>query len=154
MIGSQPAPGAPWKAVAQVPDFEGIGPWQTPVLDSAGYATAAPLSQPGLVAAPDKLASPASDNSTRARDTTAESRTEWIAALDRLAALKPTAVVAGHKDPTQGNPPAILNESRGYIEYYGQLRQEAMPDQQLFDAMVNRYPSWVSRQQFLILGLN
>ena len=87
-------------------------------------------------------------------DTTKDSRSEWIAALDRLAAVKPTAVVAGHKDPTQGNPPTILAESRGYLEYYGQLREEALPDRQLFDAMVNRYPSWVSRQQFLILGLN
>jgi glyoxylase-like metal-dependent hydrolase (beta-lactamase superfamily II) len=87
-------------------------------------------------------------------DTTPDSRAEWIAALDRLAAVKPTAVVAGHKDPTQGNPPAILAESRDYLEYYGQLREEALPDQQLFDAMVNRYPTWVSRQQFLILGLS
>ena len=87
-------------------------------------------------------------------DTTADSRAEWIAALDRLAALRPTAVVAGHKDPTQGNPPAILAESRDYLEYYGQLREEALSDQQLFDAMVDRYPSWVSRQQFLILGLS
>jgi glyoxylase-like metal-dependent hydrolase (beta-lactamase superfamily II) len=87
-------------------------------------------------------------------DTTAGSRAEWIAALDRLAALNPTAVVAGHKDPTQGNPPAVLAESRAYLEYYGQLRDEALPDLQLFDAMVNRYPSWVSRQQFLILGLS
>jgi glyoxylase-like metal-dependent hydrolase (beta-lactamase superfamily II) len=86
-------------------------------------------------------------------DTTADSRAEWMAALDRLAAVKPTAVVAGHKDPTQGNPPAILAESRGYLEYFGQLRDEGLPDQQLFEAMVNRYPDWVSRQQFLILGL-
>ncbi|MFG2041213.1 MBL fold metallo-hydrolase [Dactylosporangium sp. NPDC048998] len=83
--------------------------------------------------------------------TTAQSRAEWIAALDRLAELNPTAVVAGHKDPTQGNPPAVLAESRAYLEYYGQLRDAAMPDQELFDAMVNRYPGWVSRQQFLIL---
>jgi glyoxylase-like metal-dependent hydrolase (beta-lactamase superfamily II) len=87
-------------------------------------------------------------------DSTADGRAKWIAALDRLAAVNPTAVVAGHKDPTQGNPPAVLAESRGYLEYYGQLRQAALPDQQLFDAMVNRYPRWVSRQQFLILGLS
>jgi|SRR5215469_14467184 len=86
-------------------------------------------------------------------NTTPESRAEWIAALDRLAALNPAAVVTGHKDPTQGNPPDVLAESRGYIEYYGQLRQAAVPDQELFEAMVNRYPDWVSRQQFLILGL-
>jgi glyoxylase-like metal-dependent hydrolase (beta-lactamase superfamily II) len=85
--------------------------------------------------------------------TTAESRGEWIAALDRLAALNPAAVVTGHKDPTQGNPPTVLAESRDYIEYYGQLREQALPDQELFDAMVSRYPDWVSRQQFLLLGI-
>jgi glyoxylase-like metal-dependent hydrolase (beta-lactamase superfamily II) len=84
--------------------------------------------------------------------TTADSRAEWMAALDRLAALKPAAVVTGHKDPTRGNPPSVLNESRGYLEYYGQLCEAALPDWELFDAMVSRYPDWVSRQQFLILG--
>jgi glyoxylase-like metal-dependent hydrolase (beta-lactamase superfamily II) len=85
--------------------------------------------------------------------TTADSRAEWIAALHHLAALNPAAVVAGHKDPTQGNPPSILAESRGYLEYYGQLREAALPDRDLFDAMVRRYPDWVSRQQFLLLGM-
>jgi glyoxylase-like metal-dependent hydrolase (beta-lactamase superfamily II) len=84
--------------------------------------------------------------------TTAESREEWIAALDRLAALQPTAVVAGHKDPTRGNPPSILAESAGYLEYYGQLRDAALSDGDLFDAMIARYPDWVSRQQFLLIG--
>ena len=84
--------------------------------------------------------------------TTAESRAEWIAALGRLAALNPRAVVAGHKDPTRGNPPSILSESRGYLEYYGELREAALSDQDLFDAMVSRYPDWISRQQFLLVG--
>jgi hypothetical protein len=83
---------------------------------------------------------------------TADSRAEWIAALDKLAALDPAAVVAGHKDPTQGNPPSVLAESRGYLEYYGKLREAALTDEALFDAMVSRYPDWVSRQQSLILG--
>jgi glyoxylase-like metal-dependent hydrolase (beta-lactamase superfamily II) len=84
--------------------------------------------------------------------TTAAIRAEWIAALDRLAALSPAAVVTGHKDPTCGNPPSVLADSRGYLEYYGQLREAALPDRELFDAMVSRYPDWVSRQQFLIVG--
>jgi glyoxylase-like metal-dependent hydrolase (beta-lactamase superfamily II) len=84
--------------------------------------------------------------------TTAAIRAEWIAALDRLAALNPAAVVTGHKDPTRGNPPSVLADSRAYIEYYGQLRDSGTPEQELFDAMVNRYPDWVSRQQFLIVG--
>jgi len=85
--------------------------------------------------------------------TTPGSRAEWIAALDQLAALNPAAVVTGHKDPTQGNPPSVLAESRGYLEYYGQLREAGLPEQELFDAMVSRYPDWVSRQQFLLLGI-
>jgi glyoxylase-like metal-dependent hydrolase (beta-lactamase superfamily II) len=85
-------------------------------------------------------------------ETTAASRTEWIAALDRLAALHPVAVVTGHKDPTCGNPPSVLAESRGYLEAYGQLREAGLPDRELFDAMMSRYPDWVSRQQFLLLG--
>lgn len=76
--------------------------------------------------------------------TTADIRAEWIAALDQLAALNPAAVVTGHKDPTRGNPPSVLAESRGYLEYYGQLREAALPDRELFDAMVSRYPDWVS----------
>ena len=83
--------------------------------------------------------------------TTPDSRTEWIAALDRLRALKPTAVVTGHKDPTRGNPPTVIEESRAYIEFYGKQRDAGLSDQELFDAMVTRYPDWVSRQEFLIL---
>lgn len=86
-------------------------------------------------------------------DTTAASRAEWIAAIDRLATLNPTAVVTGHKDPTCGNPPSVLAESRGYLEAYGQLREAGVGDRELFEAMVSRYPDWVSRQQFLLLGL-
>jgi glyoxylase-like metal-dependent hydrolase (beta-lactamase superfamily II) len=84
--------------------------------------------------------------------TTADNRAEWIAAIDKLAALNPAAVVTGHKDPTCGNPPSVLSESRGYIEYYGALREAGLSDDAVFDAMMSRYPDWVSRQQFLVLG--
>jgi metal-dependent hydrolase (beta-lactamase superfamily II) len=84
--------------------------------------------------------------------TTVDSRAEWIDALDKLAALHPTAVVTGHKDPTEDNPPSVLAESQSYIEYDGNLREAALSDQRLFDAMVSRCADWVSRQQFLLLG--
>src|SRR5215469_10165389 len=58
--------------------------------------------------------------------TTTDGRAEWMAALDRLATLNPAAVVAGHKNPTQGDSPEILADSRGYLEYYGQLRDAAL----------------------------
>jgi hypothetical protein len=54
--------------------------------------------------------------------------------------------------PTQANPPSLLAKSRGYIEYFGELSEAGLTDQGVFDAMVSRYPDWVSRQQFLILG--
>ncbi len=85
-------------------------------------------------------------------DTTPDGRMEWVAALDKLAALNPSAVVAGHKDPTRGNPPSIIGDSRGYIEAYGQLYEAGLRGRELFEAMVSRYPDWVSRQQFLLLG--
>ena len=86
-------------------------------------------------------------------DTTPESRQEGVGALDTLAALKPTAVVAGHKDPTRGDPPGSIGDSRRYIEAYGQLYDAGQRGRELFEAMVSRYPDWVSRQQFLLLGL-
>jgi hypothetical protein len=87
-------------------------------------------------------------------ETTADSRAECIAALDKLSALNPAAVVTRHEDPTCGNPPSAMTESRGYLEYYGQLHEAGLADRELFDAMVSRYPDWVSRQRFLLLGLS
>jgi glyoxylase-like metal-dependent hydrolase (beta-lactamase superfamily II) len=46
-------------------------------------------------------------------DTTPESRKNWIAALDRLAALNPAIVVAGHKKPARPTlPPIARNRKR------------------------------------------
>jgi hypothetical protein len=52
----------------------------------------------------------------------------------------------------RGNPPSVLTESPGYLEYYGQLCEAVLSDRELFDAMMSRHPDWVSRQQFLLLG--
>ena len=42
------------------------------------------------------------------RDTTPESRKNWIAAPDRLAALNPAMVVAGHKKPGAPDSPSTI----------------------------------------------
>ena len=84
-------------------------------------------------------------------NTTPQSRAEWLSALDTLAALRPTSVVAGHKDPTQGNAPSTIEESRAYIEFYSEQRGAGLSGQELFDAILARYPDWVSRQEFLLL---
>jgi hypothetical protein len=41
-------------------------------------------------------------------DTTAESRANWITALDRLAALNPKIAIAGHKKPGAPDRRAVL----------------------------------------------
>ena len=44
-----------------------------------------------------------------------QTRPEWIAALDKIDALKPSAVVAGHKIPTNDDSPRNVGETRQYI---------------------------------------
>jgi hypothetical protein len=48
-------------------------------------------------------------------DTTPESRKNWIAALDRLAALNPTTVVAGHKKPGAPDSVGHLADHRSVV---------------------------------------
>ncbi len=44
-----------------------------------------------------------------------QTRLEWIAALDKIDALKPLAVVAGHKIPGNDDSPRNVEETRQYI---------------------------------------
>src|SRR6202023_4327642 len=48
-------------------------------------------------------------------DTTPESRKNWIAALDRLAALSPAIVVAGHKKPGATDSPSAIHDTKRYL---------------------------------------
>ena len=49
-------------------------------------------------------------------DTTPESRQNWIAALDRLAALNPAMVVAGHKKPGAPDSPSTIQDTKRYLQ--------------------------------------
>ncbi|HYT92759.1 MAG TPA: hypothetical protein VEL76_28845 [Gemmataceae bacterium] len=44
-----------------------------------------------------------------------QTRRAWIAALDTIEALKPRAVIAGHKRPGTDDRPKIIEENRQYI---------------------------------------
>jgi glyoxylase-like metal-dependent hydrolase (beta-lactamase superfamily II) len=48
-------------------------------------------------------------------ETDTGSRLEWISTLDKLEALKPKAVVAGHKVPENDDDPRIIAETRQYL---------------------------------------
>ena len=85
-------------------------------------------------------------------DTTPESREEWIAAADRIAALDPTIVVAGHKKPGAPDTPDAIAASQRYLADFGRLRETTTSDRELFDAMTTLYPDWASHQAWLMFG--
>ena len=85
-------------------------------------------------------------------DTTPESRANWIAALDRLAALKPKIAIAGHKKPGAPDIPAAIEESKRYLIDFGRLQESTSDDRELYDAMTELYPDWVSHQAWLMFG--
>jgi len=85
-------------------------------------------------------------------DTTPETRKNWIAALDRLAALNPTTVVAGHKKPGAPDSPSAIQDTKHYIEDFDRLQKTAKSDQELFDRMTELYPHWAANQSWLMFG--
>jgi glyoxylase-like metal-dependent hydrolase (beta-lactamase superfamily II) len=50
--------------------------------------------------------------------TTKEQRQAWIKTLDELAALHPTTVIAGHKDPKLDNSAKGIQQTRDYLEAF------------------------------------
>ncbi|MGW0994658.1 MBL fold metallo-hydrolase [Streptomyces sp. NPDC002520] len=86
-------------------------------------------------------------------DTTPESRANWIAALDRLAALTPKIVVAGHKKPGTPDTPAAIEASKQYLIDFGRLKESTTSERELYDAMTDLYPDWASHQAWLMFGL-
>ena len=86
-------------------------------------------------------------------DTTPESRDNWIAALDRLAALNPKIAVAGHKKTGAPDTPAAIEGTKRYLIDFGRLRASTPDDRELYDAMTELYPDWASHQAWLMFGL-
>jgi glyoxylase-like metal-dependent hydrolase (beta-lactamase superfamily II) len=85
--------------------------------------------------------------------TTAESRQNWIAALDRLMALNPRIVVAGHKKPGAPDIPAAVGATKRYLLDFGRLQGSTTSDRELYEAMTELYPDWISHQAWLMFGL-
>ena len=86
-------------------------------------------------------------------DTTPESRNNWIAALERLAALQPKVAVAGHKKTGAPDTPTAIEASKRYLIDFGRLRESTSSDRELYDAMTELYPNWASHQAWLMFGL-
>ena len=85
-------------------------------------------------------------------DTTPESRKNWIADLDRLAALNPrwlspvTRSLARPTLPRRSRTPSVTSQD------FDRLQKTATSDQELFDQMTELYPHWVANQSWLMFG--
>jgi glyoxylase-like metal-dependent hydrolase (beta-lactamase superfamily II) len=77
-------------------------------------------------------------------ESNADSRQEWIAALDMIESLKPRAVVAGHKRPGRPDAPAIVEETRQYIRDFDRIAARTQTAQELYDQMLAIYPDRVN----------
>jgi glyoxylase-like metal-dependent hydrolase (beta-lactamase superfamily II) len=77
-------------------------------------------------------------------ETDVQSRAEWIATLDRLEGLKPSAVIAGHKVPKNDDDPRIIAETRQYLRDFDRVNAATKTARQLYDAMLDLYPDHVN----------
>jgi glyoxylase-like metal-dependent hydrolase (beta-lactamase superfamily II) len=77
-------------------------------------------------------------------ESTAQTRLQWIDALDKLDALNGGTVVAGHKIPDNDDDPKAITETRQYLRDFIRLDQATDTPRQLFDAMIELYPDRVN----------
>ena len=77
-------------------------------------------------------------------ESNSQTRREWIAALDTMESLKPSAVVASHKRPEREDTPRIIEETRQYIRDFDRLVEQTTTAQALYDTMLALYPNRVN----------
>ena len=73
-----------------------------------------------------------------------QKRREWIAALDTIEALKPRAVIAGHKRPGNDDSPKIIEETRRYIRDFDRVAGTTTTARELYSKMLELYPDCVN----------
>jgi glyoxylase-like metal-dependent hydrolase (beta-lactamase superfamily II) len=71
-------------------------------------------------------------------------RVEWIAALDTIEALRPRAVIAGHKRAGRADDPRIVEETRQYIRDFDRIAASSATARELYDHVLALYPDRVN----------
>jgi glyoxylase-like metal-dependent hydrolase (beta-lactamase superfamily II) len=77
-------------------------------------------------------------------ESNAQTRREWISALDIIESLKPRAVIAGHKRHGNDDDPRIIEETRQYIRDFDRLAETTTTARELYDKMLELYPDRVN----------
>jgi hypothetical protein len=54
-------------------------------------------------------------------ESNAQTRREWVSALDKIESLNPRAVIASHKRPDNEDNPRIIEETQQYIRDFDRL---------------------------------
>jgi glyoxylase-like metal-dependent hydrolase (beta-lactamase superfamily II) len=73
-------------------------------------------------------------------ETDTASRVEWISALDKLEALEPRAVVAGHKVPGSEDDPRNIERTQQYLRDFNRLDEATTTARELYDEMLKLHP--------------
>jgi glyoxylase-like metal-dependent hydrolase (beta-lactamase superfamily II) len=73
-------------------------------------------------------------------ETNRQNRPQWLHALDAIDALKPRAVVAGHKVPGNDDSPKNVDETRKYLRDFMRLDEQTTSARELYEKMLELYP--------------
>jgi glyoxylase-like metal-dependent hydrolase (beta-lactamase superfamily II) len=69
---------------------------------------------------------------------------DWLAAIDKIEALNPRAVVVGHGPFDPDNSPRHIQETRGYIQDFMRADDETQTARELYDQMLALYPDRIN----------
>jgi glyoxylase-like metal-dependent hydrolase (beta-lactamase superfamily II) len=73
-------------------------------------------------------------------ETDTGSRLEWISSLEKLEALNPKTVIAGHKVPENDDNPRSIAETQQYLRDFNRLNESTKSARELYHAMLEIYP--------------
>ncbi|KAF3385129.1 hypothetical protein F1880_001801 [Penicillium rolfsii] len=65
-----------------------------------------------------------------------EARSRWVAALDKIASLKPRIVVGGHSDPSKEFSPDAVQATKDYLNDFARLDEQTSTSEELYSQMM------------------
>jgi glyoxylase-like metal-dependent hydrolase (beta-lactamase superfamily II) len=69
----------------------------------------------------------------------------WLAGLDVIEALRPTAVVAGHRSADASDDPRYIDETRRYLRAFAAAATRTGTALELYNAVIGEYPDRLNR---------
>lgn len=77
-------------------------------------------------------------------NSTPASRRTWLSTIDAVADLKPTTIIAGHKDPDALDDGAErqIAQSRHYVEAFDEAAEKSQSAQAVIDEMTKTFPDY------------